>query len=305
MKKILSLLLACMAAATIAVSEECDYSQPYGTYFCLDADCFIDIGAGYRNDNFKWTTLSHLPFPEETRTLHEKWKNIGMGIIEVNAQMLAREHWLFKFDFDYGWFDQIKQQTVYGFNFNRRAPFRVTSKTSGAVYDVSGAFGYEFDLSYFCLSFAPLIGWSYDYQFFKNHHYCERKREFRTNNQHRFTWNGPWIGFAATYWVCPVWQFYLDYAFHFAQFKAHFHDIFLEAHSGHSTGNQAYGNQATVATSYQFCEDWFLGFKFDYKDFWCDKATTSIRGIGEGARTHQKQIRWTSYYATVELGYMF
>ena len=120
-------LLACLAAASQITAEECDYSQPYGTCFCIDADSFIDARAGYRNDNFKFTHSSCHDFSHFNHTLNEKWKNIGMGIIEVNAEMLARENWLFKFDFDYGWFNCRRRQSVRRLQFlYRRRDFKTT-----------------------------------------------------------------------------------------------------------------------------------------------------------------------------------
>ena len=325
MKKALFLLLAWMAAAVPApamalfdnprnpckyvnqcTSDECACRRRY----CLfDVEGSFDIGAGYRDDCFKWNTVSPNPHSEKPRRLQESWNNIGMGILELNTEVLAYEHWLFKGDFDYGWFEQIKQQKVTGFNFSQWRFINATSKVKGVVYDISAGFGYQLNWDCPWASIAPLAGWSYEYQYFKNNHYFNHisHSEFKENNHYKFSWNGPWIGFAAVYFVCSEWQFYLDYAFHWAQFRAKFHDSFLTHREQliHSRSNQAYGNEVTVGTSYQFCVDWFLGFKFNYKEFWADKATTSLKRRTEGPHDHQKNIRWETYYLTAEVGYLF
>lgn len=232
-----------------------------------------------------------------------------MGIVETNAQFLACEQWLFKVDFNYGWFDKIKQQKVTGVDLVTGQLINASSKVEGSVYDISGALGYQFNLDRFCLSLAPLVGWSYYHQHYKNHHYFDHciHEEFRVQNQYKFSWNGPWVGFATAYQVCPEWQFYLDYAFHWAEFKAKFFDVFIAACPANSKTQRGYGNEVTVGTTYQFCENWFLGFKFDYKDFWANKCHTSLRyENGDGhERATQKNIEWSSYYATVDAGYLF
>lgn len=237
-----------------------------------------------------------------------------MGIVETNVQFLACEHWLFKADFNYGWFDKIKQQKMTGYDFYTSTAIDATSKVKGSVYDISGALGYQFNWDCFRLSVAPLVGWSYYHQHFKNTHYFNHLNDqaFDARNHYKFSWNGPWIGFAAAYQVCCEWQFYVDYSFHWSDFRARYHDFSLNTFNenartclAHGKSNSAYGNEVTVGTTYQFCENWFLGFKFNYKDFWANNAKTDNRKFDNTAHYRTKNIQWNSYFATVDIGYIF
>ena len=302
--------MATQASADMYCYEECCPSV-----LGFDSVLSFDIGGGYRQDKFQWKTF---PVNNPGTVLHEKWKNMEMGIIETNAQFLACDHYLLKFDFDYGWFDKQKHQTITGYDYDTGTVFEyLTSKTRGQVYDLSAAIGYQINLDCYRISVAPLVGWSYYHQRFKNPTYeglFEGVRGEFTNvhNKSRYSWNGPWLGFAAAYQICCEWQFYVDYAFHWAELNGKITDLFLAGapilgteYSTRIRSSNAYGNEVTVGTTYQFCEDWYLGFKFNYKDFWTNKGHLSTEILEVREKSPLRSTCWQSFFATVDIGYTF
>jgi hypothetical protein len=312
MKKRLFLVLACLASAAQAFAEVC-YSD-CNNCFGFDSVLSFDIGGGYRQDRFQWKTF---PVASETR-IKEEWKNVNMGIVETNVQFLACEHYLFKFDFDYGWFDRQRHQSIRGFDFITASEFaNLNSKIRGQAYDLSGAIGYQFNWDCYRIALAPLVGWSYYHQRFKNPSYSGFLNGVTGDfldirNRYRYSWNGPWLGFAVAYQVCCELQYYIDYAFHWSELNGRFRDFFLagrplaaDDYSSRIRSNRAYGNEVTVGATYQFCPDWFLGLKFNYKDFWTDKGhiSTSIDDLTE--RSPLRRAQWQSWFVTVDIGYTF
>ncbi|MEI8366700.1 MAG: hypothetical protein WCF65_09825 [Parachlamydiaceae bacterium] len=302
MKKIFFLIVGCVSTfAQISA----DY---YGSYEGC-ANCFgfesvltFDVGGGYRSDNLKWKRIV-----SPTEEVTEQWKNIGMGLVETNARFLACEHYLFKADFDCAWFDQSGHQT-YDASTGSVLTEKLSSRTKGQAYNLSGALGYQFN--FFCsrLSLAPLVGYSYNYQRFKNNQYNNEldtpETETSNHNRYKYRWNGPWVGAGISVTpYCDI-SFFFDYAFHWTKLQGnigeHFSDIFTPAHVNASNG---FGNEYIAGIEYVFCDGWFLGAKLDYKQFWGNKAHYHADGDEENTPVHD--LSWNSYNITLDIGYNF
>ena len=160
MKKQIFLVLTCLVGAVQAFGSGCD------TDCCNDCMDFnsklsVDLGGGLRWDdlNFK----RHNGFAN-TR---DKLNDVKIGQIQGDVQYLACEHYLLKGYFDYGWVYGKSRHTVSVDNEGSSSDFSSDGFSShaknGQAYDLYGAVGYQFNFDCYQLSFAPLVGYSYNY----------------------------------------------------------------------------------------------------------------------------------------------
>lgn len=311
-QKIALLGITLFTCLMVSIQAFADYCNDYCNDCCYDNccnNCFgfnsvltFDVGGGYRNDCLKWKRS----LKESNQLIQERWNSIGMGIIEANANFLACEHYLLKVDFDYGWFHGGGHQTYKVFQ-NDDLGVSLKSNTSGNVYDLSGGVGYQFNFSCYRLTFAPLIGYSYDYQKYKNRKYENVfvEDDVRTiyKNRYIYRWRGPWIGVAFAYQPCCDILLFFDYAFHWSRLKATVNENFPIGRSTFKV-NQAYGNEFTVGADYLFCDDWLIGLKFNYKNFWGNKSKFHTKQE-DVELSHLKKLTWISYNITIDIGYKF
>lgn len=304
MKKQFFLALTCLSAAVQSLAADCCASDCCDDPFGFDSVLTFDIGGGYRNDSLKWKTFpSNSPGTE----IEEKWKNIGLGVIELNAQFLACEHYLLKADFDYGWFSNNGSQR-YSVGGGSALPISYKSKPRGHLYDLSGGIGYQFNLDCYRVSFAPLVGYSYHQQKFKSRKYTNEldplAADILAHNDYKFRWSGPWVGFALAYQATCELQLYFDYYYHWARFRGTVKENFLIGElPTQLRSNRAYGNEFVVGGTYTFCDYWFVGLKFDYKQFAGSKGKSHVETID--LTSPLRKLEWDSSTITLDIGYTF
>lgn len=317
MKKMFFLVLALLAGtAQTQASDGCCNTECWSDCLGFDSVLSVDVGGGYRQDRLQWKTVPHTA-PTSGTVIKEKWKDLSMGIVETNAQFLACEHYLLKFDFDYGWFDRNGHHTVKEIDLATGTLANdLKSRTKGNVYDISGGLGYQFNWDCYRYSFAPLVGYSYSYQKFKNHKFHNEitDTEFFAGNNYKYRWSGPWLGFITAYQATCDWQLYFSYEYHWARYRGTVHENFTGLVSQRQRSNNASGNEFIVGTTYKFCDDWFLGLKFDYKYFSHNRGKVRediVDTVGSSSsdsgsnETRLRKLRWESYYVTVDIGYVF
>lgn len=306
MKKHLLLFLACLSGTFQGYADDCCYNSIFSDCLGFDSVLTFDVGGGYRNDNLQWDAF---PDFDPGLKIEQKWKNVGMGIIEANAQFLACDHLLIKADFDYGWFRNSGHQTIKAYQYG----FQTTdlkSRVKGNAYDISGGLGYQFNINCLRMSIAPLAGYSYHQQRFKNRNYKNEfepaEDEFYAHNSYNYRWSGPWVGVALAFNPTCIWQFYFDYAFHWAYFRGSVKERFYEIQPQiRLRSKQCYGNEFITGAVYNFCDGWSLGFKFNYKQFWGNKGHYEPIVHADVEKSPLRNIRWNSYYITATVGYDF
>ena len=308
MKKHLFLVLASLSMAVHAFGY---YDCGSGGTFC--SDCFgfdsvlvFDVGGGYRNDNLKWKLH---PNSDPNTKIDEKWKNIGVGTINADAYFLVCEHYLVKANFDYGWFSKSGHQSFNICN-GTAVHHDLKSRTHGRVYDLSGGLGYQFNFDCLHLTLAPLAGYSYDFQLFKNNKYEHAETEHegfqRLHNKYKYRWGGPWVGAAIAFQPCCDLMFFVDYNFHWANLHADIDEKFdWHKRDARITSKKAYGNEYTVGADYLFCDDWMLGLKFNWKQFWASRAHYKAEHHHEEGSSSVKDLNWCSYNIALIIGYKF
>lgn len=299
------------------------YSDTCAYCFGFDSSLSYQVGGGYRRDQISWEAYD-LEGPGTVTK--EKWNNMGMGVVEAQVEFVACQHYVFEVDFDYAWYDTRKNQSVRTYDIDSHQLLAHTKGHSkGQLYDLSGGIGYQFNFDCFRLSLTPMVGWSYSHQFIKARKFqneLDPEDKVFGKSNYKYRWNGPWIGFAAGYNICCEWLVYLDYRFHWADYRGkvlenfwdideeneeeleclyddceHIHE---ETHPNQKASN-AYGNEVIVGTSYDFCDRWYLDICFDYKGFWANKGHFTLDDVHHRI----KDVNWTSYRITMDVGYTF
>jgi len=314
MKRQLFFILACMSltlqslAADFCASDFCA-SETCADCFGFDSVLIFGVGGGYRNDSLKWKVFPRTP---PGREIEEQWKNVGMGVVETNVQFLVCEHYLFKVDFDCGWFSNNGSQRYIDNDFTGNnvsdVPVNLKAKPRGNTYNLSGGLGYQFNLDCYRLSLAPLIGYSRYQQRFKgrtyNNAFTPADPEILAHNNYKFRWSGPWIGFALAYQATCEFQVFFDYSYHWVRFKGNVRENFFPGElPSHLRSNNAYGNEFVVGGVYTFCDSWCVGVKFDYKQFCGNKG--SFKSEGEEESSPLRKLNWQSSTITLDIAYAF
>ena len=280
--------LLCTFACALGTLQGLECASDCGGF---NSSLWVDAGVGYRHDNLKWKMHGLSPGVH----IKEKWKDINMTVAEANLRYVACDHFVIKADFDYAWAGHQKKHIVSSSDDDSNVHFRRRFETKGRAYDISGGVGYKFNMDCQCyqFSFTPMVGYSY-------HHQRYRAPAFYANNIHgdfrlrtfpsKYSWYGPWIGVGTVTQVQCNWWFYVNGGFHFAKNQAKIQEF---AQHQKST-RHARGVEATVGTTYGFCDNVFLGLKFNYKSFWAQKR-----------HNHVKDVAWNSYFITADLGIVF
>lgn len=332
MKKQVFLTLACLVGAVQAFASGCcdtDYCcQPSDCCLDFDSKLYANIGGGLRWDSLDWKSSGFLGDSSSSGHFNQKWKDIKIGLIEANFLFLACEHYLLKGDFDYGW--------VYGKNnlhssdfdssdvSDSSSSFFSSKSKKGNAYDLSIGVGYQFNWDCYQIAFAPLVGYSYNHLKLNRHRNGPYSSELDGSSSgdggsgHRFRLSGPWLGFAATYQATCEMQFYLDYAFHWASFRATVDNGFVVFDESATNtranfrNNKTYGNEVTVGGTYTLCDCWFAGLKFNYKNWWGSKGHQhrspydfSDSSSSSVTDAHFRNFNWNTYTLTVDIGYTF
>lgn len=294
MKKWLFLLVTTLAWNSQVSAQGCFIDNCEQSCCGCDLVTTVDVGAGYRQDKLKWVFAGFSP----GTAIHEKWNHIRMGYIEANARFVACQNILLKVDLDYAWsgWQNNHHAKLVDYNSASVTNYR-KSKSECEAYDISAGLGYRFDLCYCCHEFAftPLVGWSLHHLKFKNHAFYELPKFVHST----YFWNGPWIGFETAYQVCCDWKVYFDYSFHFGKFHTNIHEYFRHRKKEMTT----YGNEFEIGTVYQWCDFWFVGLKFNYKNYWTNRSHSIFDQDND--THHSKFALWHSYMIGVDVGYTF
>lgn len=308
LKKLLSLAVACLTISVQSLTADCCCTPDpcYTNCFGFDSVLTFDVGGGYRTDNLKWKTF---PANNPGRQIEQQWRNIGIGVVETNAQFLACEHYLLRADFDFGWFTKKGSQR-YIANGGVGEDYNFKSTPRGNVYNISGGVGYQFNFDCTRISFAPLAGYSYHQQRFKSREYDNLSNPLipivLAHNDYKFRWSGPWVGFALSYQATCALQVYFDYYYHWARFKGTVKENFQFTpwFPTHLKSNRAYGNEFKVGTIYTFCDFWYIGIKFDYKQF-CGHKGKGTQETSPFTDYALRSLNWNSSTITLDIGYTF
>lgn len=312
MKKRILMILTSLAGTMLLTADDCIYTECCTDCFGFDSVLTYDIGGGYRQDTLQWKSY---PDNSPDTVIHEKWKDVEMGVVETDVQFLACEHYLLKVNFDYAMFDRSGHQKVTTENtLTDTLTQYVQAHSKGRAYDISGSIGYQFNWGCYRYSFAPLVGYSYHFQKFKDHKYTnelnDADNEIFTHNRYKYRWRGPTLGFATAYQICCDWQVAFSYVYHWVRYRGTVQENFFAGQlPQHQKANRGHGNEFILSTTYEFCENWLFAMKVDYKVFDGDKGHSVLddedSSGSSAADARLKDIHWDSFTATIDVAYVF
>lgn len=322
-------------------------------------DSSLEVGVGYRKDKLEWKTSSHSgsgsygsygssssydadPVELESKL---KWKDLQIWQLDARGKYVTCDSIYLRADADYGWItdgkntdkDSIVIDSGYGHNGSGSFELaKSKSKSTGHVYDVDVAIGYEFKLCDDSFSIAPLIGYSWNGQHIKDSHLKEEVylddanligdnviRSHRSsdasfsrygdsygscssggkNGKYKALWNGPFIGFDFDYRFgcgCEAdWEVFGTYEFHWAKFHGKGHwPLRRDLVDGkfRHHAKDAYGQVFDIGIKWDFCECWTVALKGEFQWWWADKG----RDRAKIERDHNGNVK-TDCYISVPL----
>lgn len=280
--------------------------------FAYDLDIVTDASIGMRKDRIEWSVFS-AGTPD--KLFKEKWSNIRLAQLSANLQILACDHLLFTMECGYGWIFDHGKHTFTDFNVSLHPPTiedEITSITKGHADDLSISAGYQFNWVCSGISMAPLIGYSYHFIKLNNHEF-ERENPSQDSSlkpidelteESKYHFSGPWVGFAVSYQPQCEWIFYFSYAYHQSKYHGSFTNSLGIEGNAHQKIRDVRGNEYTLGTAYNFTEEWFGSFKLNYRN-WLGKNGHYITDKPVSSVLPLRSLRWSSFAATIEAGYLF
>jgi len=251
-------------------------------------------------------------FPLRARSKF-KWHDLQIWQIEGRAKYVTCDNIYLRAYGDYGWVTSGKhhihehldfstgevsfsEYDGYSSSSSGSGSGHHRSHTKGNVYDIKLAVGYQFKWCDDSLALAPLVGYSWHGQHFRDHlrrnsgafqaenggnnnflgarssyYYDYSSASFDTYNsssshggehsRYHTRWNGPFIGFDFDYrFGCGCdWAFFGGYEFHWAYFHAKAHGQALRpglCHGFHQRAKNAYGQYVDLGVKWDFCDCW-------------------------------------------------
>lgn len=295
-----------------------------------DSDCCIwdqfgmqlELTNGYRQDRLSTKVASYVLPSHIGITDRLKIHDLSFYQLGLNGRFTLGD-WIARLEGDIGWGGGGKyHETV---SISRGGSIHVRAHThDNRVRDLIIGGGYLMPLGCMCDSLfgfkiGPLAGWSYDHQRIKLKHTKIEGRPIALLNgvQYKNRWQGPWLGFEATYDLC-AWEARLGYEYHWS----HFHALWaLDGSDGSGTNfsnrrksDHAYGNVVYLDAHWNFCSIWNLGFGFKYQSYRANKGSerpmhrlddSSGSDTPFFSKDKLKHANWTSYAVTFDIGASF
>lgn len=284
MKNLCFLLIALLGLSSSAFSGEC-----YDRYCCDET--YVEFGVGYRQDSLKWAFPGFSP----GESIHESWKDVNIGFVEVSLEKTLCRDYVLYFDADYGVSGWDKGHHVKLVDYNSDAiTNRPTTKTKAQVYDISIRLGHHRFYLDDTITVTPQLGWSYNHQKFRNPSFYNSNKVDST-----YSWNTLLGGFEIAYQICCEWNAKMNYAFHNGYFHAKI-DEFFRSRKRHC---QCFGNEIGAEITYQPCCDWVYGLKFNYKHF-LGHHKSSVHDAFDNS-SHRKRPSWDSLSIAATAGFNF
>lgn len=303
----------------------------------------LTFEAGYRRDNINWR--HKVPACDPIFETTTKFEDIDIFEIGLKARAMMGCNFYMRAAASWGWildgdfkrkvstfaspcFDDFSCGSIdfsEGFAFTARNRDVIDDRY---VYDLNIAVGYPF---YFCdctMALSPVLGYAVDEQLISvdindiGFESCSFSDEscgsflFPVSGcdcccRHKFSnrWYGPFIGLDFLYRPCgECWSFYGELEYHYARFKAKFHnehELFFEGH-GHRS-HHAHGWVFALGADYDFACDWTVGLALKCQDWSASRHHRHDCRFGSddsGDRQRNKH-KWQSCAIKLALGKNF
>lgn len=279
------------------------------------ADLDVDIGFGYREDDFTWEIAGPDGIPNVLSKLH--WTDLKIAEVKGTFRYTSCTNYVFRFDGDYGHIYAGHNTDSDFLGDDQTLEFSHISSHAGRgfVYDLSAGVGYQFTSTGGRMTITPLLGYANQGQHLHIFRGVQRVIFFDPgpipglNSTYKTRWYGPWLGFDFNVRVeCNAYLFG-GFDWHFYRYRARGHWN-LRTDIGdfkHKANGQGYG------ANLGFCWDCLpcvtLGIVGTYRNYRArtgdDTTPVFVDGLTIDVVTKLKKVHWHSYAVTGLLMWSF
>ncbi len=279
----------------------------------------LDLGSGYRQDNFNWNISGGESGPNVLSEL--KWKDLKMWEVYTKLKMTLPCHFYIRLHADYGRICKGKNSDTDFLGNHKTQPFSLSySKANkGEVFDFSFGLAYLCNFFHERLKIAPLLGFSMHEQHLRMIHGNVVLDLFDPlmvgslpdlHNNYRARWYGPWMGLDVVFTLGENLELFATYEYHWAKYDGTGHwnlrTDFLDdfKHTGIGTGSLF-----SLGGFWNFCTRWNVGVTFQYQIMRVcngeDRVFFSDSKGRTSASTRLNRVNWDAFSSLVNLRYCY
>ncbi|MBI4352516.1 MAG: hypothetical protein HY593_01190, partial [Candidatus Omnitrophica bacterium] len=266
-------------------------------------DCWLcfdwGLHAGYRVDDFRWSTAGNTQGTNPDILTESTWRNLDIYQMQLDGELLVHKSYVLKGLLSHGWiFDGKNRTSEYSGN-NRTSETRRWDSESneGTILDLSGALGYRLK-PWERFSLTPLAGYSYHEQNFKLIRPPASIPDL--DSTYEAQWWGPWAGADLAYRPDKRNTFFLNFEYHWAKYEA-------EADWNLRGGNLAHpksfehsadaeGVVVRAGWAYALNKRWSTRLTLGVQDWETRSGTeTTFFGNGTTGNTRLNKVEWDSF----------
>lgn len=310
---ILSLSLGVAACSSIVAENYSAHSQLNGWPSTVN----LDFGAGYRQDDFKWSIAGLDNFPSVLSEL--EWKNLQIAQVEGSLSYASCRNYAFRVSGDYGHIYDGKNKDTDYFSNDSDDIFSLSHNKAGkgSVYDVEGGVGYRVISNCARFTATPLVGYSYHGQ---NLSIYDGKQIFSLaptdlsnidglNTSYHAHWYGPWFGLDFNAQVEKCAYIFGNFEWHIVSYRGRGHwnlrpELGPFYHKAHG-----FGYSAVLGGNWEIWDNWSIGVVGTYRNMRTRHGTEKFTiKTDEGdlkGKTRFNQAKWQSFSVSGIVAYRF
>ncbi len=314
---VLSLSLGVASCASLIAENYSAYSQLNGWPSTVN----VEFGAGYRQDDLKWSTAG---LTDDSNVLREmKWKNLQIVQVEGSLSYASCRNYAFRISGDYGHIYEGKNTESVRF-FSEEEDTYFTESLShhkagkGSVYDVEGGVGYRIISTCARFTATPLVGYSWHGQnlhLYNGEQVISRFELDRhdidgLNSNYHAHWYGPWFGMDFNAQVEKCAYVFGNFEWHIVSYRGN--GKFNRSERLVGPFNQkahGFGYSAVLGGNWEIWDNWSIGVVGNYRNlktrhghetFTLKTADGDFKG-----KTRFNQVKWQSFSVSGIVAYRF
>lgn len=291
---------------------------------CLE-EASIELGGGYRQDDFKWSIQGPAGIPKVAAKV--MWKDLGIWQIEGQAKVRTKFEVYSRLRWDYGWIKDGYVEESDFFGTKTTPPELIFHSTDtlnrGKVYDWNWGIGYVFTWCERELSIIPLLGYATQVQHlqmprgrivtFAENNLTSSDSSSKSKKDYRARWYGPWLGFDILYHLYDWMEIFITYEFHWIDYRGKgLWERREDIPDGFKHKARGFGNVFRIGTQYDFKNGNYLSAFIHYQ-IWRTRLGNDVNPlfitVDEGTINDfsepLNQVHWRSLAFAINWGYLF
>lgn len=291
MKKFVGFLAAAVlsVASLPALTPIYSYStNPYSPGADWPSAIYMDVGVGYRQDEFKWSIAGDDGIPDISSEV--KWKELQMIEVSGYASYTSCRNYHVRISGDYGYICSGRNIDSDFSDDDREELFLKSENNAGKgyVYDLDAAIGYRFTSTCGRFIGTPLVGCSFHSQrltaFDGETVFFDGDRSVRElpdlNNVYKARWIGPFIGFDFIARVEGCAYLFGSVQGHWASFRGSGKWNLRPEFSSFHDRAHGWGYIISLGGNWEIWDHWSIGLVSTYRYFRTHEGTqTNINNI--------------------------